>query len=240
MPKVCGEFPEFCYKGFDCEEHAKLFIEQGTFRMGCLLSYGEIQDKKRCDPTEGTGCIKTPGIVTSVWFSKNPAEKPIVMREWGHVEHTPTHSNAKFCLCMSLPDVDLGHMKNTFGNYVIKINDPRQLAEDIDDFYISKGPRILIGGCRVVYNKGQTLDAELPDNEMLDLSYKQKPEHFSADREFRIVAIKFGEPCPNECHFLDGQFEQVAPECRFKNSGTFSRGLVVTLGKPLNYVTGLW
>ena len=67
---------------------------------------------------------------------------------------------------------------------------------------------------------------KLTDNERVDMAYKQKPESFSPDCEFRIVAIKFGEPCKEECKFLDGQFGQADPMCRF---------LPVNLGKQLNY-----
>jgi hypothetical protein len=60
----------------------------------------------------------------------------------------------------------------------------------------------------------------------LELPYKQKPESFSPDCEFRIVAIKFGEPCEQECKYLSGEFEQAEPECRF---------IKVDLGKQLSY-----
>ena len=78
----------------------------------------------------------------------------------------------------------------------------------------------------VVYNKGQKLERKLTDNERVDLSYKQKPEGFNPDWEFPIVAFKFGKTCNSECEFLNGQFEQVEPECKF---------IEVNLGKQLNY-----
>ena len=80
----------------------------------------------------------------------------------------------------------------------------------------------------VIYNKGQKLDRQLTNNERLDLCYKQKPESFIRDCEFRIVAIKFGDPCPDECKYLSGQFEQVEPACKF---------IEVNLNKPLKYIS---
>jgi hypothetical protein len=227
--KVCGEFPEFCYKAFKCEDHAKQFIDSGTFRMGCLRSYRGIEDESRRDPTEGRGHTKEPGIVTVGWFSPNPAEKTIWTREQGYQEYDTQLGNAKFCFCTCLPDVKPDHMKDKFGRCIVKINDPRRLAEDINEYFISHRQRFLIDGCRVVYNKGQQLNRELTNNERLDLSYKQKPESFSPDCEFRIVAIKFRElseqPCELKCKFLSGQFEQ---DCKF---------IEVNLKRQLDYLS---
>ncbi len=225
--KVCGEFPEFCYKAYKCEDYAKQFIYSGTFRMGCIRSYRHIEDESRCDPTEGCGHTKEPGIETVGWVSPNPSEKTIWTRERGYPEHHTELNNAQFCFCTCLPDVDFTHMSDKFGRYIVKINDPKRLAKDINEYFISNKNRFLIEGCKVVYNKGHKLEKELTDNERLDLSYKQKPfEKFHRDCEFRFVAIKFGEPCKEECKFLSGQFEQVEPECKF---------IVVNLGKQLDY-----
>jgi len=222
--KVCGEFPKFCYRAFECKEYAEDFMDRGTFRMGCQLSFKAIEGESRHDPTEGSGLTREHGIVTHYGFSPNRTEKPICMQKIGHQEHHTELGNARFCFCTCLQDVDRNHMKDSFGKYIVKINDPRKLAEDINDYFISTGQRILIEGCRVVYNKGQKLDRKLTRNERVDLSYKQKPESFSLDHEFRIVAFKLGEICPDECKFLSGQFE---PRCKSYEE--------VNLGKQLNY-----
>jgi len=223
--KVCGEFPKFCYKAFKYEEHAKQFIDSGIFRLNCLGYCRNIEDASRCDQTEGRGCTKEPGIVTVGWVSPNPAEKTIWTREMGHQEHHIELGNPVFCFCTCLPEVNRTHMLKKFGKYIVKIDDPRKLAEDINDYLVNNGRRFQILGCMVVYNKGQKLNRELTNNERFDLSYKQKPESFNPDCEFRIVAIKFGEPCKEECKFLSGQFEQVEPECKF---------IEVNLNKSLN------
>jgi hypothetical protein len=225
--KICGEFPKFCYKAFACEEHAKQFIDSGIFRLNCRYHCRDMEDESRRDPTEGSGRTKEPGIITVGWVSPNPAEKTIWSKEWGYQEHHIDFGNATFLFCASLPEVNLDYMRERFGRYIVKINDPRRLAEDINDYFFSKGQRFQIEGWNVVYNKGQKLDRKLTDNERLDLPYKQKPESFIHDCEFRIVAIKFGEPCKQECKYLDGQFEQVEPECKF---------IEVNLGKQLNYL----
>ena len=71
--KVCGEFPEFCYKAFKCEDYAKQFIYSGIFRLNCLLYCRNMEDVSRRDPTEGKGYTKEPGTVTVGWVSPNPA-----------------------------------------------------------------------------------------------------------------------------------------------------------------------
>lgn len=226
--KVCGEFPEFCYKAFECSEHAKQFIDNGNFRLNCLGYCRNMEGKSRRDPTEGYGHTKEPGIVTVALVSPNPTEKTIWTKETGHQEHHVEIGNPVFCFCTCLPDVELAHMSKTFGKYIVEINNPKRLAEDINEYFISKGKRFLIEGCKAVYNKGQTMDRELTDNERFDLPYKQKPEKFCPDCEFRIVAIKFGEPCKEECKYLSGQFEPIEPDCKF---------IEVTLGKPLKYLS---
>jgi len=226
--KICGEFHGFCYKAFNNKKHAKDFINRGTFRMGCILSYREIEDESRRDVTEGEGNTKEHGILTVGLVSQNPAEKTIWTKKKGYKEYRTEYGNAIFCLCTCLPDVNLDYMKNRFGQYVVKINNPRKLAEDINEYFIGKGKNFLIVGCEVVYNKGKKLNRELTNNERLDLAYKQKPEKFTADCEFRIVAINLGDPCDHKCKYLDGQFKQVEPECKF---------VEVSLGKQLNYLS---
>ena len=224
--KVFGEFPEFCYKVYNNKEYAKQFINTGTFLMGCINSYRHIEDQSRRDPTEGNGLTKEPGIVTSYGFSQNPNEKTICVKEFGYNVHHTELLNPKFCFCTSLPEVDLIYMKKQFGRFIVKIKEPRQLAEDINDYLFSTGEKYRIEGWKIVYNKGQKSERELTANERIDLSYKQKPEEFIDDFEFRIVAIRYG-PCKQECKFLNGLLEQIEPECKF---------IKVNLNKKLKYL----
>ena len=227
--KVCGEFPEFCYKAFDCKKYAEDFMYRGTFRLNCLGYCRNMEDESRRDSTEGHGHTKEASIVTVGYVStKNPAEETIWTKEEGLQEHYPKWNNPIFCFCTCLPDVDLAYISDRFkSKYIVKINEPRTLAEEIASYLSSRGESFVIVGCGVVYNKGEKLEKKLTANERLDLAYKQKPKSFSLEREFRIVAIKFGEPCNREgCKYLDGQFEQADPMCRF---------IPVNLGKQLNY-----
>jgi len=219
---VCGEFPEFCYKAFACEEYAEQFMEAGIFRMGCPFYYKAIEDQSRRDTTEGTGHTLEPGLVRVGWVSSDPEEKTIWTRKQGYQEHYIEQGNPKFCFCTSLPDTNLDYMKKQFGRYIVKIGEPRKLAEEINDYFFDQKQKNLIVGCRVSYNKGQKLHRELSDNERFELPYKQKPESFETEREFRIVAIKLSEVCDSKCKFLDGDAEL---ECKF---------VEVNLGKQLS------
>jgi hypothetical protein len=183
-----------------------------------------MEHKSRCDPTEGFGRTIEPGIVTIGLVSPNPAEKTIWIREKGYQEHHIEQGNKKYLFCTCLPEVKRYHILKNFGKHIVKINEPRRLAENTNNYFISKCQKILIEGCRVVYNKGLKLDRELNDNERLDLAYKQKPESFKFDCEFRIVANKLGEVCEHECKFLDGLAE---PSCEY---------IYVDLNKSLDYV----
>lgn len=210
--KICGEFPEFCYRAFNREEYAKQFLDNGSFRLGCRYNYRDIENKARQDPTEGRGYTKEPGIVTTLWVSPNPTEKTIWTREQGYQEYNIDLGNAVFLFCTSSPPVNLGHMRKNFGEYIVKIGEPQKLAGDIYDYFVSTGHKFIISGCKVVYNKGQKLDRELEKNERLDYSFKQKPESFKPDCEFRIVAIKLEGQCKHECKYLDGE---LLLECQY-------------------------
>ena len=87
IEKVCGEFPDFCYRAFDCEKYARQFLNEGSFRLGCRFIYRDIENKTRRDLTEGHGCTKEPSIVTTGWVSPNPTEITIWERKQGYQEH---------------------------------------------------------------------------------------------------------------------------------------------------------
>lgn len=224
---VCGKFPDFCYKAFTCEKYAKQFMENGSFRMGCLYSYRTIEDESRRDTTEGTGRTIEPGIVISCGVSPNPEEKTIWTKEFGYQEHHIEQGNLVYCFCTSLPTVNLNYMRNQFGQYIVKIGNPQEMAVEINEYFFNEGQSILIVGCPVDYNKGKKQNRELTNSERADLAYKQKCETFIKDHEFRIVAIRLGEVCTKPCIFLD-EDEEVEPECKF---------IEINLGKKLSYLS---
>lgn len=221
--KVSGYFPEFCHRAFDKEEYAKQFLDYGIFRIGCIFVYRHIECESRRDQTEGYGHTKEPGIVTTGWVSPNPTKRTIWERKQGYQEHHIESGNAFYLFCMSEPPVNLDQMRKNFGKHIVKINNPRIFAEDIYNYFVSIGQDLLIYGCKVMYNKGQKLDRELEKNERLDLPFKQKPNSFKTDCEFRFVAIKLKELCNQECKYLDGEKDL---ECQY---------IQIKLDKRLDY-----
>jgi len=230
--KVCGEFPEYCYKAFKCKKHAESFVDRGTFRMSCQLSYKALENEQLRDATEGCGLIKVPGIVTYHGLTQDSAEKPISIQKRDHIEKTGGLRNPRFCFCTCLPEVDRNHIK-TLGKYIVKINNPRKLAEDINDYFANNEQgKYSIEGCNVIYNKGQESGKQLTTTEIVDLDYKQKPERFRDNCEFRIVAMKLSKVCDGECKFFDGPSERDDkrddPECAY---------IKIELGKKLDYLS---
>ena len=225
--KVCGEFPEFCYKVYDCEDYAKQLINNGIFRLYCRCYYQNIEDLSRCDSTEGFGHTSEPGIYPVGLVSPNPNEKTIWAKEYGYQEHHVEYGNKTYYFCTSLPDANFDYIKERFGKYIVKIDNPKKLAEDINEYLINLGKKYLIQGCKVVYNKGQKLEKKLTDNERLDLAYTQKPKSYSSECEFRFVALGLEKPCEQECEHFDGQSERTELMCAY---------IEVNLGRQLSYM----
>lgn len=185
--KVHGDYPHCVYRAFDKKDDAEKFINEGRFVLGNLKKYKNIEDSSRKDETEGEAVFQRPGIDTST-----------------HCELV----NPRFILCTSLPDVDLAHMVEKFGKYIVKIDNPKQLARDITS-YLETLPLKFAGGIkghRVKYNKGHKFDKEIDGVKMVTLSCSQKPDRFEKDCEFRFVAIVKGSPSD---HLFDLYDEEI-------------------------------
>jgi len=224
--KVCGEFPEFCYRAFDCNTDAEAFVNEGKFRLRCIHSCRAIEDESRRDPDEGKGHTREPGIVTVALVSPDRSEPTIWTKVEGYQEYHIESGNSILLFCTCLPNIVPDHMRR-FGNHIVRINEPRRLAEDICDFFAIIGQRVLVRGCYVVYNKGERLDRQLTRDERADLAYTQKPARFAADCEFRLVVIKFGQPCSNRL-LKKASYSPFVCSDRTRMCG-FPRKLVVSL-----------
>ena len=193
--KVHGDYPSCVYRAFDKKEYAEKFINEGRFVLGNLKKYKNMEDSLRKDKTEGEAVFRHPGIVTKVFFSKTSDESYAVENP-GYVETHYELDNPKFVLCTSLPGVDLAHMAEKFGKYIVEIDNPRQLATDITS-YLETLPHKFVGGiegCYVKYNKEHIFNNEIEGVKAVTLSYSQKPDSFKKDCEFRFVAIVKGIP----------------------------------------------
>lgn len=165
------------YRAFTDRCYAREFSDAGSFRIGRLDRYREIENAARVDATEGLGHY-VDGEGTNEHF------------ELG---------NPIYILCCSAADVDLAFLKRKMGSFIVKINDPERLATDITT-YLKQQNIMLFGDvrCRSVdYTKGTTVDAELDEMRRAELSITQKHPRFSDEKEDRLYAV-MNANCPKQ------------------------------------------
>jgi hypothetical protein len=103
-----------------------------------------------------------------------------------------------------LPNVSLQHLRNTFGKWIVGIEDPRRFVGEVCR-YLEARPALhvlAVEGCYVRYDKGHKRKTPLSNLALSRLAYVQKPLCFRSDREFRVVVVIGGPPASrfNECY----------------------------------------
>ncbi len=188
-----GEFPKFVFKAFDKQAYARAFVHSGTFRIGALARYKTIEDANRQDSTEGEAHFRFHDTVTRIHFFPG-SEQTYTSEAPGTMEARSSLGNPIYMFCTSLPEVDKEYLQKRFGRFLVMIEDPMQLATDIQTAIESSGysPIGVVRGAKVEYTKGQIVPRDLSPSEGARLSYTQKPESFSAEHEFRFVSILGG------------------------------------------------
>ena len=100
------------------------------------------------------------------------------------------------------------------GPFVIRINDPAQLALDIGA-YLDENNVKLFGEIRcrkVSYSKGEIITTELDPMERAELCVVQKPQSFKAECEQRLYAIVNTHcPLPLMASHLEVNLERPLP-----------------------------
>ena len=213
--KAHGRYPKFVYRAFTKRSYAEDFASCGKFRMGNLRVYSTLKAAERHDSLEGKAHFQRFGNVTSVEFVPK-SDKTFVTQAPGYM-HTHTELfNPKFVLSCSLPGVDLEYLRSRFGAWLVRIDDPRRLAQEVSNYLGGLPDRFTgVEGCLVHYNKGGKVRANLSSIASTRLTYSQKPAAFISEKEFRFVVIAMGAP---RNHFNDDY-------------------LTIDLGRALNYVT---
>jgi hypothetical protein len=113
-----------------------------------------MEDAERRDCSEGQGHFQRFGTVTSVDFFGG-SEETSVWQKPGYV-HTHTELlNPVFILSCARPGVDLDYLRSRFGPWLVRIDQPRRLAQELSSF-LETLPDGFTGveGCLVHYNKG--------------------------------------------------------------------------------------
>lgn len=165
------------YRAYESLEYATMFIE-GYFRIQLLAEYQKIESKSRVDEEEGVyryltcGVNRTPVINSGSWM------------------------NPIFVLCCASTSVDLGYLRNKYGEHVVEIGNMEgfvaEVAKGIDAALGENRELISIYLCRVRYNKGDIQPVEPTTSERDKMMWAQKPQRFSRDCEIRLVAIVSG------------------------------------------------
>lgn len=213
--KAHGRYPKFIYRAFTRRIYAEEFARCGKFHMGNLRVYSSLEDVARGDHSEGEGHFQRFGTVTSVDFVPR-SDESFVSYAPGYVQTHTELLNPKFVLSCSLPGVDLNYLRSRFGSWVVRIDDPRRLAQEISTYLGGLRDRFSgVEGCVVHYNKGGKVGASLSDIAWTRLSYSQKAASYGSEREFRLVAFSTGKPSS----WLDRNY------------------LMIDLGRALDYAT---
>jgi len=193
IPNTFGDYPRVLYRCFKKKKHALMFIEEGIVRLGLLNYYKNIEDNNRQDESEGEGSVHIPGEVTKFSIGRN--DKIVSeTKEQGHLHYRSSSGNAIYILsCVFPPDNDISKISSKFGSYIVRINDPRRLGQDITNklWENAEDIRPIIECTKIIYNKGHFLSEEFSKENRWKLSFIQKPERFNDEYEYRLVAIEF-------------------------------------------------
>ncbi len=112
-----NSFPHVLYRAFETHEYADAFTKFGKFRVGALRTYKQIENSKRRDSTEGDGhYIDGKGVNAHFQLG-----------------------NDVYVLSCSKANVDLKFLRKKFGRYVVRINEPRELASDMQSYMEQRG-----------------------------------------------------------------------------------------------------
>ncbi len=164
---VFGQFEKFAYRSFSKEEYASSFLA-GKIRFGSISYYARSEDKARCDISEGEARF----LVNAVRNSQTYISNNVYI----------------FCFHRDL----VSARKSNFGDFVVKINDPKKLAEYVTE-QISKLQIHFFGGIEgviVEYTKDEEFDNKLGQLELARLVYSQKPRlPFAIENEYRFILI---------------------------------------------------
>lgn len=158
--------PPFLYRAFKEREHANQFLN-GKIRFGSLDYYQSSADESRQDSFEGE---------SSAYL--------------GNLRVRGKGCNPTFLLSTAGPAVDLSYLRETFGNFVVKITNPGQFREDISNVKAFVPEVNVCGGCdfrKVEYTKDQDQPIDVRKAVKLRLYYCQKPLCFFRECEYRYV-----------------------------------------------------
>jgi hypothetical protein len=163
--KAIGSYPNIIYRVFKKYKHAKEFT-QGIIRFSTFECYSLSDDPIRQDKTEGESHIKNDGL---------------------NHHHSFSEYNQIYILsfCKTLESAQ----KSNFGNFIVIIHNPKELANSITN-YLEKQSFKCFGGVdgnEVLYNYGEEVLTKFNYQELSKLTCFQKPYSYHDENEFRFV-----------------------------------------------------
>lgn len=184
---MLSNLPGSLIRCFERREHALQFIA-GQIRFGLLDFYRKI---------EGARQDSREGLVSFDWNKKAPqiVIDPITRQTLGqsesnqNIHYSGWSLNPRYILSTSDPDADRSRLIETYGPFIVRINNPIALLERVQIAW-QKHVWALDGSAfvaPVVYNKDDVIDANPFLIAPAHYSYCQKPQSSLDDKEFRYV-----------------------------------------------------
>lgn len=188
MSGVCGTFPETLFRSFSRKEHADAFLS-GEILVRRNSYYRTVECKSRQDGDEGEGYYLKRGLAMTALVSPQAEVETEWRREHRLIKRHVSFGNAVFLLCCSNADVSLDFLRKKFGAYLVRLDDPRALACEIDTALKKRGLSFSVNGQNVSYSRGDEFPESRDDKTLVDLAFTQKSAAFAEEREFRFCLI---------------------------------------------------
>lgn len=197
---INNESPSGLYRAFDELAYAENLAHRGELRLRLVQSYRAIKDPSRRDESEGEIRIRVetdemqtlhlePSTLRTLGSSTGP----------GVLHYSGEYLSPVYVLCMSSPSVELGFLRSKMGPHIVRILDSEEFVQRVAAALVpsplSDRKVCFVDLVPVTYTKGKL--GKKPDgNDMIRMSYAQKPQEFAAECEHRL-AVGFGGPLRN-------------------------------------------
>ena len=164
-------------------------VDNGKFRLGLIDHYTEIEDENRIDQSEGESNSYVKSKIAHVTMNKENMEISKVEYKPGYLNFVASQLNPLYLLCTSGEDVDLNYLRK-MGSFIVRINDPVALLNDIENAKPINSKMEKIGKCvieKVLYTKGQIESFDPDSKEAVYRSFIQKPSSYEKECEYRFI-----------------------------------------------------
>jgi len=197
VPIQCENWPPTLHRCFRSREHAEQFLS-GRIRFGHLQHYQRNYEPSRRDPSEGVGRAREWRDDREAVHIKGGRAR--VVASPGEITRHADFGNPTFiCCCTNPPEGKWAPVLKDFGEYVVRITDPKQFCTDLRGALSDSDPWQRHGNLAVfpvTYDKGELrpTSADPPDGtEVMKLATTQKPREYEHQFEHRIILISYGD-----------------------------------------------